>query len=114
MLLGETPWDLDQRLKSMIHEVNMTLTDGQHRTWFVASLTSHLRTMLSQKKLSTQAEALEMEMRLHETPIQDPGLGVQKIHAQLQNLCLEMQSLKQLRTPRLEAREEIWCIKCKG
>ena len=28
MLPGETPWDLDQRLKSMICEANMTLTDG--------------------------------------------------------------------------------------
>lgn len=26
MLLGETPWYLNQRLKSMIHEANMTLT----------------------------------------------------------------------------------------
>ena len=50
--------------------------------------------MLSQQKLSTQAKALEMEMRLHETPIKDPGLGVQQIHAQLLNLCLEMQILK--------------------
>lgn len=27
-LLGETPWDLDQRLKSTIHEANMTLMDA--------------------------------------------------------------------------------------
>lgn len=27
MMLGETPWDLDQKLKSVIHEANMTLTD---------------------------------------------------------------------------------------
>jgi len=47
MLLGETPWDLDQRLKSMIHEANMTLTDAQHHTWFVASLTPHLRMAVS-------------------------------------------------------------------
>ena len=53
MLLGETPWDIDQRLKSMIREANMTLMDGQHRAWFVASLTPHLRTTLSQQKLST-------------------------------------------------------------
>ena len=53
MLLGETPWDLDQRLKSTICEANMTLTDAQHRSWFVASLTPHLRTTLSQQKLST-------------------------------------------------------------
>ena len=53
-------------------------------------------------------------MRLHETPIQDPGLRVQKIHVKLQNLSLEMKSLKQDRTPRSEAREEVWCSKCKG
>jgi len=47
MLPGETPWDLNQRLKGMIREANMTLTDGQHRAWFVASLTPHLRTVLS-------------------------------------------------------------------
>ena len=89
----------------------MTLMDGQHRAWFVASLTPNLRTMLSQQKLSLQAEALEMEMRLYETPIQDLGLGVQQIHAQLQNFCLEMQNLKQAKTPQLEVHEEVWCIK---
>ena len=98
----------------MIHEANMTLTDGQHCAWFVASLTPHLRTALSQQKLSTQAEALEIAMRLHKTPIQDPSLGVQQIHAQLKNLCLEMQSLKQDKTTRPEARKEVGCIKCKG
>jgi len=53
MLSGETPWDLEQRMKDMIREANMTLTDGEHRAWFVASLTPHLRTTLSQQKLST-------------------------------------------------------------
>ena len=45
---GETPWELDQRLKCTIHEANMTLTDGQHCAWFVASLTLHLRNALPQ------------------------------------------------------------------
>jgi len=53
-------------------------------------------------------------MRVHETKIQDPSLGVQQIYAQLQILCLEMQSMKQDRTTWPKAREEIWCIKCKG
>jgi len=48
MLPGETPWELDQRLKCTIHEANMTLMYGQHREWFVASLTPHLRNTLSQ------------------------------------------------------------------
>jgi len=42
MLLGETPWELDQILKCTICEANMTLADGQHCEWFVASLTPHL------------------------------------------------------------------------
>lgn len=46
MKLGETPWELDQRLKCKIHEANMNLTDGQHREWFVASLMPHLRVAL--------------------------------------------------------------------
>ena len=44
MLPGETPWELDQRLKCTICEANMTLTDGQHCERFVASPTLHLRT----------------------------------------------------------------------
>lgn len=113
-LLGKTPQDLDQRLKSAICEASMMLTDVQHRAWFVASLTPHLRMALSQQKLSSQAEALEIAMRLHETLIQDLGLGVQQIHVQLQKLCLEMKILNHDRAPQLEAREEVWCIKCKG
>ena len=76
MLPGETPWELDQRLKCTIREAYMTLTDGQCREWFVASLTLPLRNALSQKRLTTQAEALEVSMRFLETPIQDPNLGV--------------------------------------
>ena len=48
MLPGETPWELDQRLKCTIRKANMTLIDGQHHEWFLASLTPHLRNVLSQ------------------------------------------------------------------
>ena len=81
MLPGETPSELDQRLKVMVCEANMVLMDGQHRAWFLASLTSHLRIALLQHKLSTQDEALDIAMKLHKTPIQDPNLGVQQIHS---------------------------------
>ena len=73
---GKTPWDLDQRLKCTIRKANINLTDGQHCEWFVASLLPHLRVSLSQQKIGTQVEALEIAMRLHETPIQDATLGV--------------------------------------
>lgn len=114
MLPGETQWDLDQRLKSTIHEANITMMDVQHNMWFVTSLTPHLRMVLSQQKISTQFEASEVAMRLHETPIQDLGLGVQQIHVQLQNLCLEMQSMNQERASWSKARAEAGCTKCKS
>lgn len=98
----------------MICEANMNLTDGKHCEWFVASLPPHLRVVLSQQKIVTRAEALEITMRLHETPMQDVNLGVQQIHMELLNLCLEMKSLKKDKTTRREAREEVWCLKCKG
>jgi len=65
----------------MIHESNINLVDGQHREWFLDLLLPHLRSTLSQQKITTQTEALEIAMRLHETPTQDPNLGVQQIHA---------------------------------
>jgi len=69
MLPSETAWELDRRMKCTIREANMNLTDGQHHEWFVASLLLYLRSALSQQKLMTQAEALEIAMRLHETPM---------------------------------------------
>ena len=59
----------------------MMMMDVQHCAWFVASLTPHLRKMLSQQKLSTQEKALEIATRLHETPIHDLGLGVSAVLA---------------------------------
>ena len=50
---GETPWEVDHRLKCQIYEANMNLTDGQHREWFVASLLPHLRVALSQQNIGT-------------------------------------------------------------
>jgi len=58
----------------------MTLTDGRHNEWFVALVSPHLRNALSHKRLTTQEEDIEIVMRLHETPIQDPNLGFQQIH----------------------------------
>jgi len=69
MLLGETSWKLDRRLKCTIREANMMLIDGKRCEWFVALLMLHQRNVLSQRRLKTQAEGLEVTMRLHETPI---------------------------------------------
>jgi len=113
MRFDETPWELDQMLKCVILEANMELIYGQHREWFIASLLPHLRIALLQQKIGTQAEALEIMMRLHVTPIQDVTLGVQQIHSQLQSLHLELQSLKKDKEAKQEMHAEVWCLKCK-
>lgn len=77
MRLGEIPWELHQRLKCGINEANMNLKDSQHDDYFIVALLPHLRIPLSQQKIGTWAEALEIAMRFHETPIQDDSLGVQ-------------------------------------
>lgn len=70
-------------MKCQIHEANMNLTNGKHSEWFVASLLPHLRVALSQQKIGTHDEALEIAMRLHEMLIVDASLGVQQIHVKL-------------------------------
>lgn len=110
---GEMPWELDQRLKYNILEANTNLTDSHHRNWIIAALLPHLRTSLSQKKIGTHVEALEIMMRFRETLIQDGSFGVQHIHSKLQNRCLELQILKKEKPARPEVCEEVWCFKCK-
>ena len=55
---------------------------------------------------------MDIAMRLHETLIHDVALGVQQIHAELQNLFLEFQNMKTNKAARLEVRKEVWCLKC--
>jgi len=53
MRASEMPWELDQRLKCVIREANMQLTDGQHCELFTASLLPYLRISFLQKKIGT-------------------------------------------------------------
>lgn len=62
--IDETPWDFDQRLKFLIKQTNMVITDSQHHDWYIVSLLPHLRVPLSQQKIATQEESLEIVMML--------------------------------------------------
>jgi len=54
----------------------MVIIDSHYHDWYIALLLSHLTVPLSQQKIATQAEALEIAMRLDALPIQDTNLGV--------------------------------------
>jgi len=60
MRFNETSWEFDHRLKCQIREANMQIIDSQHREWFIVSLLPHLRINLSQQKIETQVESLEI------------------------------------------------------
>lgn len=76
-MVNESSWEFDQRLKFLIRQANMNITDEQHKDWYIASLLPHLRLPLSQQKIETKAEAVEIVMRLEAFPVQDRNIGVQ-------------------------------------
>jgi hypothetical protein len=45
------------------------IPDEQNKEWFIVSLLPHIRVPLMQQKFSSQAEALEISMKLEATPV---------------------------------------------
>jgi hypothetical protein len=49
------------------------IPDEQHREWFIAGLLPHIRCPLTQQKITSQSEALEITMKLEASPIGENG-----------------------------------------
>jgi hypothetical protein len=64
-----------------------------------------------QQKVSSQAEALEIIMKLEATTIGESSLGMSQILNQLTSLSLQVEDMKKDKGN--EKREDIWCIICK-
>jgi len=45
------------------------ILDEQHREWFIAGIFSHIHCPLTQQKVTSQAESLEIAMKLEASPI---------------------------------------------
>lgn len=111
--VNESSQDFDQSLKFLIRHANMTIMDDQHKDWYVASLLPHPRFPLSQQKIGTQVEVVEIMMRLESLPIKDMNVGVQHIQSQLEILHMELHSLKTRKESQPKVRTDVQCIKCK-
>lgn len=70
-------------------------------------LLPHIRLHLTQKKIATQDEALEIVMKLEALLIRDTHAEVKQIQSQLANLTLELQDLNKGK----ETISEVWCTK---
>jgi hypothetical protein len=62
-----------------------------------------------QPKVASQAEALEITMKLEASQIAETSVGMQLIQNQLVNLTLHLQDMRKGK----EVREEVWCTKCR-
>ena len=91
-------------------QVTFTISDAQHKEWFIAALLSHIRVLLTQQKIKSQVDALEIAMKLEASPIGESNAGMVQIQKQLAKLTIQLDDIKRGK----EVKEEIWCIRCRA
>ena len=57
-------------------QVSFEISDAQHKEWFIATLLPHIRVTLTQQRITSQAKALEIVMKLEASPIGEIGVGM--------------------------------------
>jgi len=72
-------WDFDQRFKVLMIQVSFTIPNAQHKEWFIVAILPHVRVPLMQQKVVTQAEALEIAMKLEASPVGETSVGMSQI-----------------------------------
>jgi hypothetical protein len=65
-----------------------------------------------QKKVTLQAEVLEIAMKLESSPMGESISGMSQILSQLTSLSLQVEDMKKEKGK--DKREDIWCIRCKS
>jgi hypothetical protein len=71
--------EFNQRFKTLTGHLSFHIPDEQHKEWFIISLPPHIRVPLMQQKVTSQAEALDISMKLEATPVGEFSLGMSKI-----------------------------------
>jgi hypothetical protein len=72
----EPIWEFDQKFNTLTCHLIFQIPDEQHKEWFIISLMPHIRVPLMQQKVSLQAEALEIAMKLEATPVGESSPGM--------------------------------------
>jgi hypothetical protein len=103
-------WEFDQKFKVLMDRFTFQIPDAEHREWFIARLLPHVRIPLTQQKVATQFEALEIAMKLEATtPAIDSNLGMAILQSKLEVLTIQLQDLAKGK----EKRQEVWCTQCR-
>jgi hypothetical protein len=104
---NETVWDYDQRFKDVMGRLTFHIPDEQHREWFIAGLLPHIHCPLTQQKVTSQPEALEIMMKLEASPVGDGRYGTGTVTVGL--LRIQLSEIMKEK----EKCEHVWCITCK-
>ena len=93
-------WEFDQKFKTLLDQVSFDIDAQWHKEWFITTLLSHIKLSLMQLKVASQAEALEIAMKLEASSITKTSVGMVQIWNQLANITLQLQDIKKGRQVR--------------
>jgi hypothetical protein len=85
---GRTCLGIRSKIQNLDRPIDVSDPRQQNKEWFITSLLPHIRVPLMQQKISSQAEALEIAMKLESTPMGESNLGMSQILSHLTSLSL--------------------------
>jgi hypothetical protein len=74
--------------------LSFQIPDEQNKEWFIVALLPHIKVPLMQQKVVSQAEALEISMKLEATPVGESSPGMSQILNRLTSLSLQVEDMK--------------------
>jgi hypothetical protein len=80
--------EFDQRFNTLTGHLSFQIPDEQNKEWFIVVLLPNIRVPLMQQKIASQAEALEITMKLESTPMGESISSMSQILSQLTSLSL--------------------------
>jgi hypothetical protein len=105
-------WEFDQRFKTLTNQLTFQIPDEKNKEWFIISLLPHIRVPLMQQNIYSQAEALEIAMKLESSPMGESISGMSQMLSQLTSLSLQVKDMKKDKGK--DKREDIWCVRCRS
>jgi hypothetical protein len=104
----EPVWEFNQRFNTLTDRLSFHIPNKQNKEWFIVSLLPHIRVPLMPQKIASQAEALEISMKLESSLMGESSSGMSQILIQLTSLSLRVEDMKKYKGK--DKREYIWCI----
>jgi hypothetical protein len=67
------------------------IPDEKYREWFIEIFLLHIHFPLTQQNITSQSKAIDISMRLEESPIGENGIGMAQVQLHLAALTIQLQ-----------------------